>query len=64
MGLALAPSLRALPASIAAHSTLQTLYFDGDGLLKRHDHNIEIAGNTPAPTLSSSRTVTSTGRAG
>lgn len=35
------------PASIATHSALQTLYFDGEGLLKRHDYNVEIAGNTP-----------------
>ncbi|WP_395665968.1 hypothetical protein [Methylocella sp.] len=35
------------PADIATHSALQTLYFDGDGLLKRHDYNVEIAGNTP-----------------
>ncbi|MBS7546421.1 hypothetical protein [Ancylobacter oerskovii] len=35
------------PANIATHSTLQTLYFDGEGLLKRHDYNVEIAGNTP-----------------
>lgn len=35
------------PASIATHSTIQTLYVDGDGLLKRHDYDVEIAGNTP-----------------
>ncbi|AXA42353.1 hypothetical protein [Rhizobium leguminosarum] len=35
------------PAGIATHSTVQTLYFDGDGLLKRHDYDVEISGNTP-----------------
>jgi hypothetical protein len=35
------------PAGIATHSSLQTLYFDGEGLLKRHDYDVEIAGNTP-----------------
>lgn len=39
------------PADIATHSTLQTLYFDGDGLLKRHDYDVEIAGNTPGAHL-------------
>lgn len=36
-----------IPAEIATHSAVQTLYFDGDGLLKRHDYDVEIAGNTP-----------------
>ncbi|MDK4723138.1 hypothetical protein PH552_27670 [Rhizobium sp. CNPSo 3968] len=35
------------PASIATHSTVQTLYVDDAGLLKRHDYDVEIAGNTP-----------------
>jgi hypothetical protein len=35
------------PSSIATHSTVQTLYIGGDGLLKRHDYDVEIAGNTP-----------------
>ncbi|GAA4492516.1 hypothetical protein [Gluconacetobacter tumulicola] len=35
------------PADIATHSTVQTLYFDSEGLLKRHDYDVEIAGNTP-----------------
>lgn len=35
------------PADIATHSTEQTLYVDADGLLKRHDYDVEIAGNTP-----------------
>ena len=35
------------PAEIATHSTVQTLYCDADGLLKRHDYDVEIAGNTP-----------------
>lgn len=35
------------PAAIATHSTEQTLYVDAGGLLKRHDYDVEIAGNTP-----------------
>lgn len=35
------------PNEIATHSTVQTLYVDADGLLKRHDYDVEIAGNTP-----------------
>ncbi|MEJ1177196.1 hypothetical protein WA845_23390 [Agrobacterium sp. CMT1] len=35
------------PKEIATHSALQTLYVDVDGLLKRHDYDVEIAGNTP-----------------
>ena len=35
------------PGDIATHSSVQTLYIDGDGLLKRHDYDVEIAGNTP-----------------
>ncbi len=30
---------------------MQTLYFDADGLLKRHDYDVEIAGNTPGAHL-------------
>jgi hypothetical protein len=35
------------PPNIATHSTNQTLYVDGDGLLRRHDYDVEIAGSTP-----------------
>ncbi len=35
------------PSEIATHSTVQTLYADANGLLKRHDYDVEIAGNTP-----------------
>jgi len=35
------------PPDIATHSTVQTLYVDDAGLLKRHDYDVEIAGNTP-----------------
>ncbi len=31
------------PADIATHSTEQTLYFDQQGLLKRHDYDVEIS---------------------
>jgi hypothetical protein len=34
------------PRSIVTHSTVQTLYFDQRGLLKRHDYDVEIAGGT------------------
>ena len=36
------------PADIATHSTEQTLYFDRQGLWKRHDYDVEISGGTPA----------------
>jgi hypothetical protein len=36
------------PADIATHSTEQTLYFDQQGLLKRHDYDVEICGGIPA----------------
>ncbi|MGY4347124.1 hypothetical protein ACVWXM_003591 [Bradyrhizobium sp. GM7.3] len=39
------------PNDIATHSAVQTLYFDADGLLKRHDYDVEIAGNTPGAHL-------------
>ena len=31
------------PADIATHSSEQTLYFDQQGLLKRHDYDVEIS---------------------
>ncbi len=36
------------PASIATHSAEQTFYFDENGLLKRHDYDVDISGGTPA----------------
>jgi hypothetical protein len=35
-------------ANIASHSTVQTFYFDAEGLLKRHDYDVEVSGGTPA----------------
>ena len=35
------------PDTIATHSAQQTLYVDDDGLLRRHDYDVEIAGGTP-----------------
>ena len=32
---------------MATHSSTQTLYINGKGLLKRHDYDVEIAGGTP-----------------
>lgn len=36
-----------LPPAIVSHSPVQTLYVAADGLLRRHDYDVEIAGNTP-----------------
>jgi hypothetical protein len=36
------------PSHLATHSTEQTLYFDDDGLLARHDYDVEISGGTSA----------------
>ena len=36
------------PTDIATHSTEQTLYFDQQGLLKRHDYHVEISGDIGA----------------
>jgi hypothetical protein len=38
----------AWPSYLATHSTEQTLYFDDDGLLARHDYDVEIGGGTSA----------------
>jgi hypothetical protein len=35
-------------ASIVTHSTNQTLYIDTEGLLKRHDYDVDISGGTQA----------------
>lgn len=35
------------PPSIASHSTEQTFYFGADGLLCRHDYQVEVVGNYP-----------------
>lgn len=35
------------PRDVATHSSVQTLYTDQSGLLRRHDYDVEIAGNTP-----------------
>jgi len=36
------------PQSIATHSTVQTFYIDSEGLLKRHDYDTEVLGDSPA----------------
>jgi hypothetical protein len=36
------------PSHLATHSTEQTLYLTPDGLLIRHDYNVEISGGAPA----------------
>ncbi len=36
------------PGYLATHSTEQTLYFGDDGLIRRHDYDVEIAGGNSA----------------
>jgi hypothetical protein len=36
------------PPYIASHITEQTFYLGEDGLLRRHDYEVEISGNAPA----------------
>ena len=36
------------PASIATHSKEQVLYADEEGLLRRRDYNVDIAGGSPS----------------
>ena len=36
------------PADVATHSTVQTLYLDRQGLLRRQDYNVEIDGTAGA----------------
>jgi hypothetical protein len=36
------------PERIATHSTEQTFYFDRQGLLKRHDYDVDVAGGAGA----------------
>lgn len=33
------------PQSVASHSTIQTFYIDKEGLIRRHDYNVEISEN-------------------
>jgi len=35
------------PKGVATHSAVQTLYLDDAGLIRRHDYDVEIAGDTP-----------------
>ena len=39
------------PGRIVTHSALQRFYFDGDGLLRRHDYVVDIAGALAAAQL-------------
>jgi hypothetical protein len=36
------------PDAIASHSTEQDFYFGDDGLLRRHDYHVDVAGGFPA----------------
>jgi hypothetical protein len=44
----LASSFGDVPPGLASHSAQQTFYLSDDGLLRRHDYEVEIAGNIPA----------------
>ncbi len=37
-----------LPRSIATHTPTQTLYADADGVLRRRDYEVDIAGASPS----------------
>jgi hypothetical protein len=36
------------PAEVATHSNIQTFYINEDGLIGRHDYNVDILGNSTA----------------
>ncbi|OON59350.1 hypothetical protein B0920_23470 [Massilia sp. KIM] len=36
------------PERLATHSPVQTFYFSEDGLLRRHDYEVDISGGAPA----------------
>ncbi|MCX2714574.1 hypothetical protein [Mycolicibacterium sp. J2] len=36
------------PSEIATHSAVQTFYIDSDGLVRRHDYEVDIQGSNPA----------------
>lgn len=36
------------PEEVATHSPVQTFYIDKEGLIKRHDYNVDIAGGATA----------------
>ncbi len=36
------------PSNLATHSSEQTLYFNDDGQMVRHDYDVEITGGTNA----------------
>ncbi|PIF29741.1 hypothetical protein CLU81_0125 [Flavobacterium sp. 9] len=36
------------PEDVATHSPVQTFYIDKEGLIKRHDYNVDIAGGATA----------------
>lgn len=36
------------PENVASHSPVQTFYIDKDGLIKRHDYQVDIAGGSAA----------------
>lgn len=36
------------PVNFATHSPIQTFYFSGDGLMRRHDYQVDISGGAPA----------------
>lgn len=36
------------PPAIATHSTVQTFYFDLEGMIRRHDYDADVLGGVPA----------------
>jgi hypothetical protein len=45
-----------LPGHIISHCALQRFYFGGDGLLRRHDYHVDIAGAFAAAQLTTDYT--------
>jgi hypothetical protein len=41
------------PPEIATHSTQQVFYFDKEGLLRRHDYNVDVLGGAPSANYAS-----------
>ena len=34
------------PANVHSHCTVQTVYFDAGGILRRHDYSVDVVGGT------------------
>ncbi|MFD0327250.1 hypothetical protein ACFQZC_01160 [Streptacidiphilus monticola] len=44
------------PDTVATHSPHQVLYIDDDGLIRRRDYQVDIAGGSPGPITSPTST--------